>query len=251
MTKKNLKAPLARVMAVIIAFYATGLSAAVRSSSGASNNPMDVRSGSGSSVVSGVLRGVEAAGEVSKLQQTGKLARAAAALHARGMRASDHAVHLDLRELASKRSDGAEVAPDSVTMVSFDDGDDSTWEGIIHVEQGSSGRWVSLIAQLNPATREVTFGKVIERGDRNGSRPSRDDSARFGPAQSLGDDDAGDETMEVIKGWVACMASGCATAAAACWWSGPGWPECTSAWCAGAVVGCTVGAIILLCFFGW
>jgi len=150
---------------------------------------------------------------------------------------------------------------EELTFLPWDDGDASTWEGVIYA-QGSGGE-VTCWAVIAEEYFEVLEGSC-----------SPDDGGSFAAAQNRHEPTLvrtfqgatsfrlirrtpGEYPMPIrpgnltwlaagrLRSWAACSAAGCATAAIGCAFSGPGYFKCLAGWCLGSMVGCAIGVLLL------
>lgn len=202
--------------------------------------------------------------------------RAQAKLEARGFVQTDQVAVFRSVSLVG----GRQVSRDDVTFVedvfttgdgelvfwSWDDGDDTTWEGSIFMASYSPEADLLANAQLDISTSlndepiwEETISYNPPRGGPFNQEASGDglDTAPTRVACASDDIVAGlaGPTLDrdlvfvgsfagMVKSWAACSLAGCAGAAVACALSGPGWAGCFNAWCMGSTVGCAVGVVL-------
>lgn len=205
--------------------------------------------------------------------------KAGAHLRSRGYWPTDEVVVLRSIDLYARgaetrgilpASDTAATSEGEVVFVSWDDGDDRTWEGSVYMDEYNSTAEALFDGQIDTADPDLT--PVWEEtvyyssggGGGDGDEPVepvqqvRDQSARtpdflvadaspFGVALLLRDFSSRGKEFTLtgsfgshLRSWGACFAGGCAAAATTCAFLGPGWAKCSAAGCAGAAVGCAV-----------
>lgn len=134
---------------------------------------------------------------------------------------------------------------------SWDDGDDSTWEGSQYVERYSDGAWASYDGQLDISNTDGTALWGIRTGGGGGVNqehqvlsPSRSPRVdlRFAtldriPAYSRGGVVPA-SLDEDFRTWAICITGGCMGCAGGCLFTGPAYPVCYGSCCFGVSIAC-------------
>lgn len=134
-------------------------------------------------------------------------------------------------------------AQGEIVFWSFDDGDDSTWEGTIYFEEYSTGIASQTNGQIDASNQqhEWVFHNLVWSSGRPGGPPPYRPSA-FMPATVILAGGGG------WSAWANCwrqnVVGGCGAAAVGCISVGPGWPACFGSTCVGVELG-----FGLACFF--
>lgn len=178
------------------------------------------------------FQGGEARAHLERLRQRdGKLKAAEAQLRARGYTPTETVVvmrQIARTPLTDADSGDAKASVSNsegeVIFSSWDDGDDSTWEGVIHVERYSDGKTVSKPAQLDISTAQP---HVIWEGGGGAGIP----------------DKASEGELTRKFGWnnfMLCSLGFCMTCGELCTLGGPVWGTCFSLCCVTAIIGCAM-----------
>lgn len=226
------------------------------------------------------LSGAAALAHLNNLKA--KRARAFAAaikdMHKRGFRPTDIVNVVRSTSLARDRrsATGAPAyhrtqtvgdASGELVMWAWDDGNDSTWEGVIYVEDYVNGINVTWDSQIDVATSDPTPVWEYEVAASNSAGTDllmvRDRARRRPPAQVAAADGSvafasaasaqnGDVQLvrlpRPVKEWLACTVAGCGSAALGCLYGGPSWGHCFALWCGGSALGCGLGIAIMYLF---
>lgn len=139
-----------------------------------------------------------------------------------------------------------------LTLWSWDDGDDSTWEGVILVERYSDGSWSTWETQIDISTTnyttvwaEWTGGEIHEEYQTRKSLGSGDFRlAAWGGGGCGPGCPGGTYATQEFQDFVQCYLSGCSGVAAACRMLGPAWGNCFAAGCAGVVIDCAIDHLL-------
>lgn len=199
-----------------------------------------------------------------KAQLPAEFRRAQAALEARGYKPTETVVVRRIQPLDKVRP--AQTYSDGDTEIvfwSWDDGDDSTWEGEIYMENHTAGISLLLDGQIavgNSAPTVTWETQIYRHGPL--TSPAEPDPQVAMPrrramqlASLTADWDgaaAGDESgiklvqfgpRHRLQHWAECAATGCWSAMVACRFTGPGWPECAAGACLGVMLGCALDAL--------
>jgi hypothetical protein len=161
---------------------------------------------------------------------------------------------VDLAQTTYSDSDG------EVTMWSWDDGDPNTWEGVVYLEDYSSGSngtfntqvdisqqnystyWEQTVSYTSGGGGCVDCKKYTSTPFGIRERPTLIASASRGaiftdPAIMLA------QSGGRMRNFIFCAGGGCIGAAVSCISAGPAWPSCFLWRCAGVIVGCAVNAL--------
>jgi len=148
-------------------------------------------------------------------------------------------------------------------MWSWDDGDPTTWEGVIYAESYSDGIYVTEDSQINvvsdpypvweytaaaydssgndllmvknrihrqsPLAQIASASPDLQRAIVEGTPPNSIELVRV---------------PEPVRTWLACTVAGCGAAAWGCTVGGPAWGHCFLAWCGGSALGCAGGTLL-------
>ncbi|HEX2163829.1 MAG TPA: hypothetical protein VHM02_07760 [Thermoanaerobaculia bacterium] len=147
---------------------------------------------------------------------------------------------------------------------SWDDGDDSTWEGSQYVERYSDGAWITVDGQLDISQVGGDAIWATKTGGGLGIDPDHRDTSWFGPADARGgivealrssqsptllrfaqqeqdpERPRNQEWEDQMDGWAKCVGATCAGCALGCMFTGPGYPGCYGACCIGGMVACAL-----------
>jgi hypothetical protein len=141
----------------------------------------------------------------------------------------------------------------------FDDGDNSTWEGIIYVRGQYDEATYSL--KIDDMQEDLSQAGIYQevyypsdggapRDCMNSPCPIQGPVSRSGHAvrQASFSNHPSAVTLKPqqsrFRTWLGCAASGCITAAIGCRYSGPGYFWCLGGWCGGSLLGCAIGVLI-------
>lgn len=143
-----------------------------------------------------------------------------------------------------------------LTLLSFDSGNPSVWEGIIYARtpDNSATYTASIdISSTDPNQWDVAEAAYYppEPGDGGdagalpiiaSANPRKNPFLPVSYVRAYGCPPwcgaPSPEAKQKLKNWVACSLGGCTTAAIGCAASGPGWGVCFAGWCGGSGVGC-------------
>jgi len=196
-----------------------------------------------------------------KAQLPDAFQRAQSALEARGYKPTETIVIRRIQRLDKVRP--AQTYTDGDTEIvfwSWDDGDDSTWEGEIYMENHTSGVSLLLDGQIaigNPAlpvtweTQIYRHGPLTSPADPGSevSMPRRGTAVQIASLSGgLAGTDAGIQLVQFgprhrLQHWAECSATGCWSALVACRFTGPAWPECAAGACLGVMLGCALDSL--------
>lgn len=141
----------------------------------------------------------------------------------------------------------------------FDNGDNSTWEGIVYVrgQYDEATYSVKLDAtQEDLSQSEVYYENYYPPEPRDGCGEGRPclETARLNSSPAIQPvayriTPASANPNAIMLGrrfrtWLGCSAAGCITAAVGCAFSGPGYLACLGGWCGGSLLGCAVGVLL-------
>jgi hypothetical protein len=213
-----------------------------------------------------VLKGKPAISHVRNLraQHARGFALAEQELRRRGFKPTEHAVVI--------RSIGKPFAPaqttvDSssgeVTFWSWDDGDDSTWEGTFYATTYDDSSYVLIDGQIDTNVHDVIWESLayeyegpISEGGGPDNQIRRQDRTRTSPFKLIAQRFSSPrEILEVARTtnrpkpkpseWIGCVVAGCTGSVVGCALSGPAYPECVVLGCgAASTIGCTFQLII-------
>lgn len=209
----------------------------------------------------------------AKLRRSRAFEKAARVLQQKGYRRTNEVVVVrTLDKQAWLRSrDGIHPAYDyassedgEIIFWSWDDGDDSTWEGNVYIEKYSTGGYVSLDGQVDPGYTEIppVWEETIEYYGGGGGGPDEDQPlmtslgrgkpiqlaslmSDIGFAVNRNLDDSHIQLVqwrEYLREWGKCFGPNCAVAVGTCRWAGPAWAKCSLAGCGIAAVACGIAA---------
>ncbi|MGN6182724.1 MAG: hypothetical protein ACTHQM_03620 [Thermoanaerobaculia bacterium] len=147
-----------------------------------------------------------------------------------------------------------ETTEGEIVFWSWDDGDDSTWEGTMWLARYSNGAELLQEAQFDVATTTptVTYESTIWRKPPDLEYADTLSSGRQQPllVASL-NGVAASPQIELASSmprpareWLGCVINGCLVGAVACVFTGPAFPECVVVVCAAVKLGCTVPIIL-------
>lgn len=138
------------------------------------------------------------------------------------------------------RSDSASDADGEVIFSSWDDGDDSTWEGTIYTVDYSDGSWSTWEGQANIASADYygVWGSIVASG-----RPGGDPL----PKSTTGSETIAGSDMASIgpKSWSSywpCLAAGAYGCTQVCVFAGPYLPHCLIGCAAFTAIRCAIYA---------
>lgn len=146
-----------------------------------------------------------------------------------------------------------------VIIPSWDDGDDSTWEGVIYVEDYSTGEWATYAGQLDISTPAYSAnwatrtGPLNQQGHWSEGQPEMDRLSGFAlavarergrvvhaPSREPGAAALASSGLVMFRDFAWCSVSWCAICAELCLLSGPYWGVCFGGCCVGGVITCAI-----------
>jgi hypothetical protein len=150
-----------------------------------------------------------------------------------------------------------------LVMWSWDDGDASTWEGVIYAESYSDGIYVTEDSQINVVSDPYPVWEYTAAAYDSGGNDLlliKNRIHRQSPVPQIASASADMQRAivegtppnsielarvpEPVRAWLACTIGGCGSAAWGCAVSGPGWGHCFLGWCGGAALGCAGGTLL-------
>jgi hypothetical protein len=236
---------------------------------------MDIRMiANNGSVAVEELRGAAALAHMQNLRsrRPAAFAKVAMSLRARGFVPTDIVYVQRTVRLASGGSGGS-IAPQfasysesnsegEITLWSWDDGDDRTWEGSIYVEK-YGGESAMAEGQLDVSTESWSWYYTDVVWESGPISPEYQDVRRqlspraealqqpaaaavttpFNPPLTVymfAQEGGGRDWIQFFKDYRACVVGWCTGATVACLVSGPKWPLCWGGACVGAQIGCFI-----------
>lgn len=209
----------------------------------------------------------------AKLRRSSAFEKAAQVLRQRGYKRTNEVVVLRTLDkqawLRSQQSiqpveDYASTEDGEIIFWSWDDGDDTTWEGSVYIEKYDTGGYVMLDGQLDPGYSDIppVWEETIEY---YGGGGGGEDGPREPMLQTLLDQkpiklaslsdisaainrNVGDNDIQLVqwraylRDWGKCFGPNCAVAIGTCRYSGPFWAKCSLAGCGIAAVACGIAA---------
>jgi hypothetical protein len=214
-----------------------------------------------------ILKGVAAVSHMKNVQARRPQAFSKSREHLRalGWTPTEHVVVMRTvnDRLARGNSDGivpAQVIDTNegeVIFWSWDDGNNSTWEGEMYAVRYEDGAEITSDVQMDTVANQVIYDDVVHHQPgvlsyyhyvgNDGMAPSA--AALFAAmgTPSRSDIQLATSTFDgrqFGKDWLACVVAACAAAIFGCAVSGPLYVECLALSCAGATVGCALATII-------
>lgn len=176
---------------------------------------------------------------------------------------------VDTRRTVSYRRTASTVLQDisdgdyEMSFFPFDNGDNSTWEGIIYVrgQYDEATYSIKLDATQEDISQTHVYYEVYYPPDGGpgecGGGPcpilqvaSLNDSGHtfrpvaYSPTNSSANSNARPLGNSRVRMWLGCAAAGCTAAALGCLAGGPGYFKCLGLWCGGTLLGCGIGVLI-------
>jgi hypothetical protein len=150
-----------------------------------------------------------------------------------------------------------------VMISSWDDSDDSTWEGVIYAENYATGEWATFAGQIDISTAEYSAnwgsqtGPLNQQGKWNRGEPGAERLSGFAfavaterskvvhaPSRGSGQIALTSGGFTLFRDFAWCAAGFCAICAEGCILSGPYWGICFTACCAASVIGCALAYLL-------
>ncbi len=151
----------------------------------------------------------------------------------------------------------------NTALWSWDDGDASTWEGVIYAESYSDGIYVTEDSQINVVSDPYPVWEYTAAAYDSGGNDLlliKNRIHRQSPVPQIASASADMQRAivegtppnsielarvpEPVRAWLACTIGGCGSAAWGCAVSGPAWGHCFLGWCGGAALGCAGGTLL-------
>ncbi|HEX2833713.1 MAG TPA: hypothetical protein VHW00_11935 [Thermoanaerobaculia bacterium] len=207
-----------------------------------------------------ILRGAEAKAHLAELKskRPSVFRMAERRMSARGYRPTEQVVVLRTARTEPSLYQPTQSIPTSegeIVFWSWDDGDDSTWEGTMYISRYSNGAEMLQEAQFDiaTATPSVMFESTIWKhlpgleyaaGDDPNVQGSPVLMASLRGATATPQIELATSMPRPAREWLGCVVNGCLVGAIACAFSGPAYPECVVLVCAAVKLGCTVQIIL-------
>jgi hypothetical protein len=184
------------------------------------------------------------------------IAKAMRELESRGMRPafdasmSIVAVHKSGQMAKISKQDVIIIDGDyELTFLSYDDGNNATWEGIIYFKRPEGE--VIYDAQFDITTTPILLYQNRHGGiDGSTTRApvvaQNTRSLQLSPISYYAGQPASTTSLQLrdaLQRWAECAAAGCVSAAVVCRLSGPLWPQCAAIGCLGAMIQCAIEQI--------